>query len=100
MFNTEVIDTAFAELIKQPGIHRQLYVTSNNVRQLRKRLQYGPRVSTDLKLKLLQKAGFTQDAHQYTQHDLVSLAKFVLHSSAATKELGAEYMVKKFLQVK
>lgn len=83
-------------MLAQRGIHNKLGETSGYIRQMRYKLANGISISTDTKLRLLQKTGWQQDDKIYSQKDLVALAKFTLKQTAA-RELGAEYIVEKFL---
>jgi len=94
--NTDVIHTAFETLIAERAVHTKLGISSDAVRSLRAKLKDGRGITTDRKLELLQKSGWRQDDHQYNRQDLVSLAKFILKSSAAAKEHGAQYLVDKW----
>ncbi|RYD84403.1 MAG: hypothetical protein EOP84_05590 [Verrucomicrobiaceae bacterium] len=96
--NQEVIDREFAKLVAQRGIHHKLVgVTSEQIRQHRSKLKKGIPISTDLKLELLRKSGWKEDAAQFTRGDLVAFAKFYARTSAAAREQGAEYVVEKWL---
>jgi hypothetical protein len=95
--NTDDINKAFADLLATRGVHHQLGITSSAVRSLRFKLSTGAGVSTDTKIKLLQKSGWRQDQYSYTRKDLVEAVAFALRASAAGKGLGAEYLVEKYL---
>jgi hypothetical protein len=94
--NKDVIDKAFADLIFRRGVHQKLRIKSNYIRQLRRRLKFGAPISTDLKLRLLQKSGWIQDQAQYTLQDLVSLLKFYQRTSQAARDMGEEYVIEKW----
>ncbi len=94
--NTDVIDKAFSALIGERAIHKKLGNTSNDVKQLRYKLRNGITVSTDLKLRLLQKSGWFQDQGSFTRADLVSLLNFYAKCSPAAKSHGHEYVIEKW----
>lgn len=98
--NTDDINKAFADLLATRGVHHQLGITSSAVRSLRFKLSTGAGISTDTKIKLLQKSGWRQDQFSFSQKDLVAAVRFALGSSAAAKEQGPEYLVEKFLAKK
>ena len=94
--NTDTIDKAFATLISGRAIHKQLGETSNYIKQLRFKLKNGINVSTDLKLRLLQKSGWKQSEKTFNRAQLVDLLKFYKKSSQATKDHGFEYVIEKW----
>jgi len=94
--NTDAIDKAFATLISERGVHKKLGNTSNDVKQLRYKMKNGIYISTDLKLRLLQKSGWTQDEASFTRADLVGLLKFYDKSSQRTKDHGYAYVIEKW----
>jgi hypothetical protein len=95
--NIDNIDEAFAQLLSKKAVHKEMKVTANYVAQLRLRLRNDIPISTELKLKLLQKSGWRQSDHSYTRKDLLAAIKFTLKASAAAKAHGPEYLVEKFL---
>lgn len=94
--NKDVIDKAFAALIAQRAVNKQLGISATNLQQLRHKLKTGSSISTDLKLKLLQRSGWRQDAVEFTRQDLVSALKFYERTGAAAKSLGVEYVLEKW----
>ena len=94
--NTDYIDKAFQELINQRGIHNKLGITSEKVRQHRYNLNNGQAISTDLKLRLLQKSGWRQEKQKYPREDLISLIKFTIRTSQKARDFGAEYVLEKW----
>jgi hypothetical protein len=94
--NLEAVDQSFAEMIHKKGIATALGIDMNYVYQLRSKLKNNVGISLDTKLELLRKSGWKEDDARYTQKDLVSLAKFVLSTSAKAREFGAEYIVEKW----
>lgn len=94
--NTGAINKAFYALIYQRGIYKQLRISSGQVRTIRYNISRGLPVSTDLKLKLLQRSGWRQDGFIYTRKDLINLANSILKAGAMAKEFGAEYLVEKW----
>lgn len=96
------INTAFSKLIHERGVHERLNLSSEQVRYMRQRLKnksLSP-ISTDMKIKLLQKSGWRQDGRSYSQKDLVAAVKYALRKSKEAKEFGAEYIVEQFLKRK
>lgn len=98
--NTDVIDKAFSEMIAKRGVHNQLKIKPGYAQQLRYKLSNNIGISTDTKLRLLQKTGWRQDNRTFTQADLVNCVKYALKKSATAKEFGAEYIVEQFLKPK
>lgn len=98
--NTGAIDKAFKELIHTRTIYKKLRMSPGHVRTIRYNLKHGLPVSTDLKLKLLQRSGWRQDDFIYNRKDLVSLAQSILKAGTMAKEFGAEYLVEKWEALK
>lgn len=96
--NTDVIDAAFRDMISQRGIYRKLGITAGNVRNIRYNLNNAIPVSTDLKLKLLQKSGWRQDDKTYSRSDMVSLLRFYQRTSQTARDMGEEYVIEKWEQ--
>ena len=94
--NIPMIDKAFYDLIHAKGVEETLGLERNYVYQLRSKLKNNIGISMDTKLELLKKSGWKEDTAKYTEKDLVSLANFVLKTSAKAKEFGAEYIVEKW----
>lgn len=95
--DTAEIDNAFCQLMSQPLVGRQLGISSRHAAQLRYLARRGQHVSLRRKLSLLQKSGWRQSPKQYTRVDLVNLVHYAIKQGSAAKELGAEYIVGKFL---
>jgi hypothetical protein len=94
--NTDLLDTAFAALIKKRGVHNALGVEDNYVQQLRYKLKNGLAIRTDTKLRLLQKSGWRQDDRIYNRKDLIGFINFYNRTSQAARELGPEYVIQKW----
>lgn len=94
--NIEVVNTAFAGMIRKKAVHEKLGITANAVYQLRSQLKNGLNISIDKKLELLKKSGWKEEEVAYSRADLVRLVKFTLKSSAKAREFGAEYLVEKW----
>lgn len=95
--DTAEIDIAFCQLMSQPLVGRKLGISSRHAAQLRYLARRGHHVSLRRKISLLQKSGWQASPKHYTRVDLVDLVSFALQQSNAAKELGAEYIVGKFL---
>lgn len=96
----EIIDAAFIKAIGERGSHRRMGISVNYAAQLRYKLRRGLTVSTDLKLKLLQRTGWITPDTRYTYKDLVEVARVATGAGRAGKDLGPEYLVEKFLRIK
>lgn len=94
---TQSIDSAFADLLTRRAVGKTLGISANYVAQLRHKLRTGIPVSLEKKMELLQKSGWRQGDQQYTQKDMVAAVNYALKSSKAAREMGAEYLVEKFL---
>ncbi len=94
------IDRAFRELLSRSNIHRSLGITSNYTAQLRYKLNHGIRVSTDLKIRLLQRSGWNNPQAGFTKKDLVAAMKYACKSNTHARDQGFEYLVEKFLKTK
>jgi hypothetical protein len=90
------IEKAFADLIHTRGIHTTLHISSGQVRTLRFNLKNNINISTDAKLKMLQKSGWRQDDKMYNRADLVSLLNFYKKTSQAARDHGPEYVIEKW----
>lgn len=95
--NYEGIDYDFAILLSQRGVHRRLGVKNNNFRQMRFRFRHGIPISTDYKIMLLQRSGWRHDDKQFTRQDMVAAVTLALNSNSHARQLGAEYIVEKYL---
>jgi hypothetical protein len=96
--NLDQINSKFKELVFTYGIHQNLNINSGRVRNYRQYLSKGQRISLDLKIKLLQRAGYTVMSEPgYTRADLVDLVEFVHKQGTA---LDPAYAVEKFLTIK
>lgn len=80
-----------------PAIGRSIGIKSNYAAQLRHRIRNGHPISTDLKLKLLQRSGWRHPQQEYTRAQLVEAVRFAIKQGDTAKTLGAEYVVQKFL---
>jgi hypothetical protein len=98
VFDLEKIHIKFAELIAKHGIHRTLGVPASTVRNYRYYLKKGQRISLELKIRCLQKAGVPvmDDAGEFSKEDLRSLVKFVYREKV---EHEPAYAVEKFLVI-
>jgi len=83
-------------MIAKRGIHKELGVTSSDITTMRYRLKHGETISTEKKLQLLQKTGWTQSEKKYDRKDLVSLLKFYSSTSQAARDEGPEYVIEKW----
>ena len=92
----EKIEQDFAEMIQQRGIHKKLEVESHNVRAYRQYLKNGTPISLQLKMKLLQKAGYlvSSEEKEFTRKDLQDLIKWY-NDQGLTYE--PDYAVHKYL---
>ena len=90
------IDKAFTELINKREIHLKLDVTSDVVRRLRYQVKNNINISTDTKLKHLQKSGWRQTDKIYNRADLVGLLNFYKKTSQAARDHGPEYVIEKW----
>jgi hypothetical protein len=94
--NKDLIDQAFEKMINERGIFKKLGVSSGVVRTYRYSLKNDIPISTDTKLKLLQKTGWTQDDRVYNRADLVALLNFYKNTSMAARDEGPEYVIGKW----
>ncbi len=94
--NLDAINKAFSTLIYERSVHHKLSISATYVHQLRYRLKNGLGISTDLKIKLLQKSGWRQSQAIYTRQDLLDILKFYNRSSRAAKDLGFQYILEKW----
>lgn len=94
--NLEAVDKSFAEMLYKKGIATALGIEPNYLYVLRSKLKNNIGISLETKLDLLRKSGWKEDAARYTDKDLVSLAKFVISTSAKAREFGPEYIVEKW----
>lgn len=90
------VDKAFKEMISERGIHAKLGITSGLVRTYRYNLNNGISISTDTKLALLKKSGWSPDNTKYNDTDLVALLKFNNRTSQDARDHGPEYVVEKW----
>lgn len=98
--STDAIHKVFAEKIRQTGIHRQMGISQAYVMTMRYKVRIGIPIKLETKLRLLQRAGWSQDELRYTRHDLVAAVRAALNAGSTGKQLGAEYLVEKFLNLK
>ena len=90
------IDKAFAQMIAKRGIHNELGISSSAVTTMRSRLKSGETISTEKKLQLLQKTGWTQSDKKYDRKDLISFLNFWRTTSQAARDQGPEYVIDKW----
>lgn len=98
--NIAAIDTAFKEVINRRGIHKTAGRSLNSVLQLRWRFKHTKNVSYSTKIFYLQKAGVHMEKYLYTEKDLVSLLNFYNRTSQSARNLGNEYVVEKWKNLK
>jgi hypothetical protein len=94
--NLEAIDSAFHNILNKKKAGLTIGISSQKVARLRYSLRRGVRISTDYKIRMLQRAGWRQDDIQFSQRDMVEAVKFALRSGRSAQEMGAEYLVEKF----
>jgi hypothetical protein len=97
MISTEIIDKEFDRMIHKERIHRKLGMDSSAVTQVRWKLKHGKPVSLDYKIKLLQRSGHRFDLPKFTHKQVVDAIKFALRTSEVAREMGAEYVMQKWL---
>jgi hypothetical protein len=93
----EIIDTAFRKMISERGSYRRMGISINYSAQLRYKTKKGITISIDLKLRLLQRTGWIPPDSRYTRREMVGAVRFCLSQGLAARDLGAEYLVDKFL---
>jgi hypothetical protein len=96
--NTSIIDKAFAELISRRAVHQVLGINSDQVRTMRYKLNNGISISTDIKLRWLQKSGWRQTDRTFSRSEVVAILKLYKKSSQAAKDLGFEYIIENYLK--
>lgn len=98
--NYNGIDYDFARLISQRGVFRRLGMRQGSIKQMRYRFRHGIPISTDYKIKLLQRSGWQHSDKEFTHLDLVAAIKMALNSSPHTRQLGPEYIAEKYIAKK
>lgn len=94
--DTAAIDKAFAELINKRAIYKELGVSAGTIRTWRYNLANDIAISTDTKLQMLQKSGWTPGKQKFTRTDMISFVKFYNRSSEAKRKLGYEFMLEEW----
>jgi hypothetical protein len=94
--NIDAIHTRFRELIFSPGAHKRIGIKASKVRNYRYYLNQGQRISLELKIRLLQKAGVPvmDPEAEYTKEDLLDFARMVRKEAI---EHDPAYAVDKFI---
>jgi hypothetical protein len=94
--DTAAIDKAFIELIEKRGVYKELGVPPGNIRTWRYNIANNIPISTDTKLQLLQKSGWTPGKPKFTRADMISFVKFYTRASEAKKKMGFEFMLEQW----
>lgn len=97
MIDIETINEEFNLAIRKRGAAVLLGKSFASLRMLRWRQKHKNDISLDMKLQILQKSGVQIEKYKYKQEDLVELIKYYQRCSMAARELGAEYIVEKWI---
>ncbi|MDH7463972.1 hypothetical protein QEG73_21905 [Chitinophagaceae bacterium 26-R-25] len=104
--NIEKVNTEFVKLLNTDKAARRkrrgIGMDYRAAASFRYKLRNNIFVSLELKLKWLQKAGvFVQSTDNYSKGDLVSLLNYYINKATeSSKEIGVEYVVEKWMQLK
>lgn len=94
------IHEAFCEMIQQPLIQRRMRISGHHARYMRWRIRHGKKISLEIKLKYLQRAGWRLDQFKYTHDDLIDLVRFVIKTGDRARQFGPSYIVEKWEKAK
>jgi hypothetical protein len=94
--NLQAIDTAFSTVINRKRAGQAIGIPSRKVARLRYNLRRGIRISTDYKIRFLQRSGWRQGDIQFSHMDMVEAVRFALKAGKTAQGMGPEYLVEKF----
>ena len=100
--NLQQINKSFEKLLDKGGdgvaLRKKIKMSAAQAATYRHDINTDSPISLEKKIIWLQRAEIKiADEKQFTKKDLVAVANLVIKSSKAAKEMGAEYIVEKFI---
>lgn len=96
MIDEQKIDDLFLKALKRHGAAKELGISVTYKSSLLYKQKNGQRISLDVKVKILKRAGLLPDGVFFSRADVISIINFTIRTSQAARDFGAAYVLEKW----